>query len=232
MGGESSPPARRILIVDDDDVTRRLVGEVLQRAGFLTFEAPDAPTAVARALAEKPDLVVLDVGLGAANGYDVLAALRADGGIPVVMLTGRDAVSDRVYGLEQGADDYVVKPFSASELVARVRAVLRRVSPSAPIVFDFGDLRLDLDSREVFREGVPVLLTAREFDLLAFLASSPRRVFSHAELLREVWQSDLEWQDPATVTEHVRRIRIKLERDRNNPRWIRTVRSAGYCFEP
>jgi two-component system phosphate regulon response regulator PhoB len=149
------------------------------------------------------------------------------------MLTAKVDEVDRVVGLEMGADDYVVKPFSPRELAARVRAVLRRTVADDPIRgLTFGDLEIDPAAREVRVHGDRVELTAREFDLLAFLARSPRQVFSHGELLAEVWHSTGEWQDPATVTEHVRRIRAKIERDREHPRWIRTVRAAGYAFEP
>jgi DNA-binding response OmpR family regulator len=152
--------------------------------------------------------------------------------VPVILLTGRVDEIDRVLGLELGADDYVGKPFSPRELAARVRAVLRR-APSHPANgLAFGELVIDPAARAVKLRDEPVDLTAREFDLLVFLARSPRRVFSHGELLAQVWNSTSEWQDPATVTEHVRRIRAKIEVDREHPRWIRTVRAAGYSFEP
>ena len=148
------------------------------------------------------------------------------------MLTARDDEIDRILGLELGADDYVVKPFSPRELAARVRAVLRRSGAGPKRRAAFGELEIDFHAREVHLRGDIVELTAREFDLLAFLARSPRRVFSHEELLAEVWHSTREWQDPSTVTEHVRRIRTKIEEDREHPRWIRTVRAAGYVFDP
>jgi two-component system phosphate regulon response regulator PhoB len=150
----------------------------------------------------------------------------------VIMLTGRVSEIDRVLGLELGADDYVAKPFSPRELAARVRAVLRRSTSALDRGLDFGDLKINVATREVHLRGDMVDLTAREFDLLAFLAGAPRQVFSHAELLAQVWHSTSEWQDPATITEHVRRIRAKIEQDRAHPRWIRTVRAAGYAFEP
>jgi len=174
----------------------------------------------------------LDVNLPAIGGFDVLAAIRDSSGVPVIMLTGRVDEVDRVLGLELGADDYVMKPFSPRELASRARAVLRRVAPDTKRALDFGELRIDLKAREVEVRGAAVPLTAREYDLLAFLAQSPRQVFSHGELLAQVWKSNAEWQDPATVTEYVRRIRVKIEADRNQPRWIRTVRAAGYAFHP
>ena len=162
--------------------------------------------------------------------------------MPVILLTGRSAEADKVLGLRSGADDYVLKPFSPDELVARVETVLRRSGrlsgpaalpePAAGRVLEFGGLEVDLDSREVRVAGRHVAMTAREFDLLAFLASAPRRVFSREQLLRQVWDSSTEWQADATVTEHVRRIRRKIEPDPDQPRWVLTIRGAGYRFEP
>jgi DNA-binding response OmpR family regulator len=237
------PPDRgagHVLVVDDDEAVRAVVRLALERDGFRVSDEADGPHALAALdsvddLGGAPDLMILDVNLPAGSGFDVLTAIRSVRPIPVILLTGRHAETDRVLGLELGADDYVVKPFSPRELVSRVRAVLRRAAPIPrvpPAPLDFGDLCLDLQSREVRVRGAVVDLTAREFDLLAFLASSPRRVFSRGELLVSVWASAAEWQDPATVTEHVRRLRLKIEDDRERPRWIRTVRSAGYAFEP
>ena len=160
------------------------------------------------------------------------------GDLPAVFLSGRGLEGDRIAGLRLGADDYVVKPFSAGELSARIESVLRRsrarLAPvsSAPSGVSFGELSIDPLSREVTCAGVPVELTAKEFDLLAFLAASPRQVFSRQQLLQQVWSSSREWQDEATVTEHVRRVRRKIEADPDRPRWIRTVRGVGYRFEP
>jgi two-component system phosphate regulon response regulator PhoB len=229
---ESPPALRRVLVVDDDEVIRSLVRDGLEREGFEVSTAGDGQTAL-RVLAEdKPDLVILDVNLPAIGGFDVLSSIRGGSAVPVILLTGRVDEVDRVLGLELGADDYVMKPFSPRELASRARAILRRVAPDAERALDFGDLRIDVRAREVHLRGAAVALTAREFDLLTFLAQSPRQVFSHAELLAEVWRSNAEWQDPATVTEYVRRIRAKIETDRNQPRWIRTVRAAGYAFHP
>jgi two-component system, OmpR family, phosphate regulon response regulator PhoB len=176
---------------------------------------------------------VLDVNLPSLGGFDVLAQVRQLHSVPVIMVTGRDGETDRVLGLELGADDYVVKPFSPRELASRVRAILRRSAPAGVQEhLDFVGLHIDLTSREVSVEGRSVDLTTREFELLAFLASSPRRVYSRGQLLERVWSSALEWQDPATVTEHVRRIRMKIEPGRGGPRRIRTVRGVGYAFEP
>jgi DNA-binding response OmpR family regulator len=222
----------RVLVVDDDDVIRGLVRDGLEREGFEVHDVADGASALA-VLEEQPaSLVILDVNLPARGGFEVLSAIRAESRVPVILLTGRVDEIDRVLGLELGADDYVMKPFSPRELAARVRAVLRRsaTDPDLPLVF--GDLAIDPGARQVKLRGEVVDLTAREFDLLLFLARSPRRVFSHGELLEQVWHSTSDWQDPATVTEHIRRVRAKIEVDRERPRWIRTVRAAGYAFEP
>jgi two-component system, OmpR family, phosphate regulon response regulator PhoB len=223
----------RILVVDDDEKSRALVRTALERERFSVREAGDGAEALDLVAAEHPDLVVLDVNLPSVGGFDVLTRLRLAHSVPVIMVTGRDAETDRVLGLELGADDYVVKPFSPRELTSRVRAILRRSSPATDSEhLDFPGLHIDLTTREVTVDGEPVTLTTREFELLAFLASSPRRVYSRAQLLERVWSSALEWQDPATVTEHVRRIRMKIEPDRDGPHWIRTVRGVGYAFDP
>lgn len=226
--------SRRVLVVDDEPRVREVVASYLGMWGFEVRDAADG--AAARRLVDDfmPDLVILDVMFPGASGLDFLTELRrAEPPVPVILLTARADEEDRVAGLELGADDYVVKPFSPRELVARVRSVLRRSSPSGasdPMVF--GSLRIDPAARVVTRDGEAVDLTAREFDLLAFLAASPRQVFSRAQLLDHVWNSSTEWQDPATVTVHVRRIRQKLEEDPNHPRWVTTVWGVGYRFDP
>jgi DNA-binding response OmpR family regulator len=227
--------SRRVLVVDDEPRVREVVATYLTRDGFEVQEAGDGGRA--RRLVEdfKPDLVILDVMFPGASGLELLVELRAsDPPTPVILLTARSEEEDRVAGLELGADDYVVKPFSPRELVARVRSVLRRARPpqvpSAPIVH--GPLRIDPDARTVEFDNRPADLTAREFDLLAFFAARPGQVFSRADLLDRVWESSPEWQDPATVTVHVRRLRQKLEPDPSNPRWLKTVWGVGYRFDP
>jgi two-component system phosphate regulon response regulator PhoB len=223
----------RILVVDDDEQSRALVRVALERESFSVLEASDGAQALEMIAIESPDLVVLDVNLPTLGGFDVLTQMRLVHSVPVIMVTGRDGETDRVLGLELGADDYVVKPFAPRELTSRVRAILRRSSPTSnEDHLDFVGLHIDLTSREVKVEGRSVGLTAREFELLAFLAASPRRVYSRAQLLERVWSSALEWQDPATVTEHVRRIRLKIEPDDDSPHRIRTVRGVGYAFDP
>jgi DNA-binding response OmpR family regulator len=226
----------RVLVVDDEPTVREVVVGYLRRDGHQVSEAADGATALRLLDADQPDLVVLDMMLPGVNGLDILRRIRAAGDLPVIMLTARSEESDRVAGLELGADDYVVKPFSPRELAARVNSVLRRTSTRAasadarPLVFD--GLEIDLAAREVRCAGGVVEFTPKEFDVLAHLASSPRRVCSRADLLRDVWQSSPDWQDPATVTVHVRRIRNKIEIDPENPRWITTVWGVGYRFEP
>ena len=225
----------KVLVVDDEPTVREVVVGYLRRDGHEVAEAADGTTALELLDAEPPDLVVLDMMLPGVNGLDILRRVRSTSDIPVIMLTARAEESDRVAGLELGADDYVVKPFSPRELAARVNGVLRRSGnreTNAPQTLDFGELRVEPLSREVFLDGEIVDMTPKEFDVLAFLAASPRQVFSRAQLLEQVWQSSPEWQDPATVTVHVRRIRNKIEADPEKPRWITTVWGVGYRFEP
>lgn len=225
----------KVLVVDDEPTVREVVASYLRRDGHDVAEAADGHTALELLDADPPDLVVLDMMLPGVNGLDVLRRVRAVSSIPVIMLTARAEESDRVSGLELGADDYVVKPFSPRELAARVNGVLRRTSgrvDDAPVSLDFEGLQIEPLSREVTLDGKNVEMTPKEFDVLQFLASSPRQVFSRAQLLESVWQSSPEWQDPATVTVHVRRIRNKIEADPEHPRWITTVWGVGYRFEP
>ncbi len=222
----------QVLVVDDDPDVRKLLARALTVEGFDVWEAADGIEA-ARALGRGPDLVLLDVRLGADDGLDVLARLRSESDVPVILVSGRSEASDRVLGLKLGADDYVVKPFSTLELVARVQTVLRRAGPrlggSIGMVFD--ELCVDTARREVVVRGRRVEMTAKEFDLLAFLAASPGQVFSREQLLEHVWSSSSAWQDDATVTEHVRRVRRRIEDDPLRPVWITTVRGVGYRFE-
>ena len=225
----------RVLVVDDEPTVREVVVGYLRRDGPEVSEAADGRTALALLEQEPPDLVVLDMMLPGVNGLDILRRLRATSDVPVIMLTARTEERDRVNGLELGADDYVVKPFSPRELAARVNGVLRRSTAKGttpPRLLELGELTIDTLAREVRCRGELIEMTPKEFEVLAFLAASPRQVFSRAELLKEVWQSSPEWQDPATVTVHVRRIRNKIELDPEHPRWITTVWGVGYRFEP
>jgi DNA-binding response OmpR family regulator len=226
--------ATRVLVVDDEPTVREVVVGYLQRDGHQVSEAADGPTALDLLDREPPDLVVLDMMLPGVSGLDILRHIRSRSDLPVIMLTARSEETDRVAGLELGADDYVVKPFSPRELAARVNGVLRRAAPrpAASGDLDFGDLAIDVRAREVRCRGELIEMTPKEFDVLVHLASAPRQVFSRADLLRDVWQSSPDWQDPATVTVHVRRIRNKIEVDPETPRWITTVWGVGYRFEP
>jgi DNA-binding response OmpR family regulator len=224
----------RLLIVDDDPEIRTMLARILTDEGYRVAEIEDGEALLKALNDQAPDLVLLDVMLAAEDGMDVLANLRRKSDVPVIMLTARGKELDRVLGLKLGADDYVVKPFSPSELTARIASVLRRSSrrPEAGTTLDYGALSIDIPTREVRLDGEVVETTAKEFDLLAFLAGSPRQVFSRAQLLEHVWDSSSDWQAEGTVTEHVRRIRRKIEQDPDNPRWLKTVRGVGYRFEP
>jgi DNA-binding response OmpR family regulator len=209
-----------------------LLRRYLSLEGYTVDEAADGGEAARAMASHPPDLVLLDVMMPGQDGLDVLASLRQTSEVPVILLTARDDETDRVMGLRLGADDYVVKPFSPAELSARIASVLRRTGAHAASGrLRFGRLEIDMRSREVTLDGRIVEMPAREYELLAFLASSPREVFSREQLLEHVWGSSEEWQDAATVTEHVRRLRRRIEDDADRPRWIKTVRGAGYRFE-
>jgi DNA-binding response OmpR family regulator len=228
----------RILVVDDDEQLAALLVLVLEGEGYPVTVASDAAGAIDQVNKGTTDLVVLDISLGADDGRMVLSQIREKGELPVILISGKGDTADRVLGLRLGADDYLAKPFSPVELVARVESVLRRVGraqAAAPADLSNGStdgLSLDERTREVRVAGQLIELTAKEFDLLAFLVRSPRQVFSRGQLLQHVWASSSDWQDEATVTEHVRRVRHKVEPDPEKPRWITTVRGVGYRFDP
>jgi DNA-binding response OmpR family regulator len=233
MSGWSRNGPATVLVADDEADIRALVSESLHREGYSVVECSDGREALAHLSGGAIDLVVLDLGLPLLPGLDVLADLRRTSEMPVIILSGRGEESDRILGLKLGADDYLAKPFSPRELVARVESVLRRTRPtSSGQRLEFPGLAIDTIIREVLVDGRAVELTNKEFDVLAHLAASPRRVFSRAELLRDVWGSSPDWQRSTTVTEIVRRVRQKIEPDAENPRWIKTVRSVGYRFDP
>jgi DNA-binding response OmpR family regulator len=225
----------RVLVAEDDVDLQGFLRETLEAEGMLVQTAADGAGTLLAVGADPPDIVLLDLDLPDLDGLDVLSAVRRRGELPVIVLTGRRLEQDRVAGLERGADDYVLKPFSARELIARIRTVRRRSDHATAVaaatdVLTHEGLVIDRGAREVTVDGRRVDLTKREFDLLAFLATHPRRVFSRQELLSEVWGSSEDWQVPATVTEHVRRVRLKLETDPTNPKWIHNVRGVGYRF--
>jgi DNA-binding response OmpR family regulator len=222
-----------VLVVDDEPTIREVVVRYLERAGYRTLEAADGNRARELLEGDTADLVVLDVMLPGTDGLELCRWIRSRSRVPVIMLTARGEESDRIVGLELGADDYVTKPFSPRELAARVRTVLRRVEPAVAeeARLELGGLALDGPSREVMRHGEAVRLTAKEFDLLWFLASHPRRVFSRDDLMRRIWGYSAAL-DTGTLTVHVRRLREKLEDDPSRPRHLETVWGIGYRFSP
>jgi DNA-binding response OmpR family regulator len=225
------------MVVDDEPTIVEIVARYMERAGFETYQAHDGPEALRLADLHRPDLVVLDLMLPGIDGIEVMRQLQERPGkrTAVILLTARGEESDRLVGLRRGADDYVVKPFSPAELVARTEAVLRRVSAPAgeegapPI--EQGPLRVEPATRRVFLDGEEIALTMREFDLLAHLAAWPGRVFSRDQLMEAVWEYPY-FDDTSTVTVHVRRLRAKLGDDPSEPRFIETVWGVGYRFRP
>jgi DNA-binding response OmpR family regulator len=224
----------RVLVVDDETMVTEVVGRYLQREGFEVDLASDGEEGLRLAREKRPDLVVLDLMLPKLDGLEVCRALRRDSDVPVIMLTAKGEEMDRIVGLELGADDYVVKPFSPRELLARIKAVLRRGSRTQPAepgdALRFGDLRINPRTRVVEFGAEPIALTAKEFDLLYFLASSPGQVFTRDQLMNHVW--DFAYVgDASTVTVHVRRLREKIEPDPERPTYVKTVWGVGYKFE-
>jgi two-component system response regulator VicR len=226
-------PEQTVLVVDDEPIVRDVVARYLRHEGYRTLEAGDGDEA-RRLIAESaPSLVVLDVMLPGTDGLALCRWIRSRSELPVIMLTARGEEADRIVGLELGADDYVAKPFSPRELTARVRSVLRRsrAAPPAEEPIVLAGLEIDARSREVRKGGRPVRLTAKEFDLLWFLASHPRQVFSRDQLMDRVWGYEAAY-DTGTVTVHVRRLREKLEDDPSRPAHLQTVWGVGYRLSP
>jgi DNA-binding response OmpR family regulator len=223
-----------VLIVDDEPIVRDVVVRYLKREGFDTLEASDGDTARELIEQSSPSLVVLDVMLPGTDGLALCRWIRSRGDLPVIMLTARGDEADRIVGLELGADDYVTKPFSPRELAVRVRTVLRRSATGTETPagrLDFDGLSLDGGTRDVLRNGEPLRLTAKEFDLLFFLASNPRQVFSRDQLMASVWGYEAA-VDTGTVTVHIRRLRSKIEPDPSEPTRLETVWGVGYRFVP
>ena len=233
MGVKAS--VAKILVVDDEPNIREVVGQYLRRDGYAVVSAADGEEALRAYKREQPDLVVLDLMLPKLGGLEVYRRLLdAEGRVPLIMLTARGEEEDRIVGLSMGADDYVVKPFSPRELVARVGAVLRRAGEDTSAgtqerILAFDGLEIDPNTREVTVRGAPVTLTAREFDLLYYLASQPKRVFTRDQLMEEVWGYTFA-AETSTVTVHVRRLREKIEEDPAQPRYLQTVWGVGYRF--
>jgi DNA-binding response OmpR family regulator len=222
---------RTILVAEDDHSCRTALRHYFERSGYRVTEAADGPSSLRAAFQHPADLIILDLGLPGVNGTDVLAKIRRCSSVPVIACSGGTSEDDRIRTLDLGADDFVLKPFSFAELEARVRAVLRRGS-SVPVdrQLHYGELVIDRDARTVSWRDEVVPMTRKEFDLLAFMAAAPGQVFSRQDLLERVWGSTEEWQCCSTVTEHVRRVRLKIEADPDSPRWITTVRGVGYRF--
>ncbi|GII03331.1 DNA-binding response regulator [Planobispora takensis] len=227
------PPYRPLIVLIEDETDLAAMSSAcLQHEGFRVLHAADGRVGLAQAGRGDVDLVVLDLGLPDGNGLEVLRSLRRTSHVPVIIVTGRGGETDRVIGLELGADDYVVKPFFQRELASRIRAVLRRVRPAEPDpVIRIGELSVDTDARQAHADGVSLDLAPREYALLEFLASAPGRTFSPEQLLDQVWQAGPGWQVPSTVAEHVYRLRRKLSaRGVTTPR-ITTVRGYGYRLD-
>ena len=231
----AGPPRATVLVVDDEPTIGEVVSRYLERAGYETLLASSGEEALEKSAAQRPDVVVLDLMLPGVDGLEVMRRLRRrdHGQTAIILLTARGEESDRVVGLRLGADDYVVKPFSPAELVARVDALVRRLAPVAdaepPLRFD--GLEIDPAGRRVLLEGAPVALTQREFDLLLFLARHRGKAFTRSQLMDRVWQYTF-YTDTSTVTVHIRRLRRKIERDPVRPRFIETVWGVGYRFAP
>jgi DNA-binding response OmpR family regulator len=225
----------RVLVVDDEPIVREVLARYLSRDGFDVDTAEDGERALEAVDHARPDLIVLDLMLPKLDGLEVFRRVQNGSAPAVIMLTARGEETDRIVGLELGADDYITKPFSPREVVARVRAVLRRAGPhelEPPAgTLEFGDLRIDGRSREVRLRGEEIRLTPREFDVLHFLAENPEVVFTRIQLLEELWDFAYDG-DPSTVTVHVRRIREKIEDDPSRPRRLVTVWGVGYRFQP
>jgi len=226
-------PNHTILVVDDEETIREVVRRYLEREGFSVKEAADGFEALDSIRTEPPDLIVLDLMLPGIDGLSLTQHIRQDRRIPIIMLTAKGEASDRIRGLDMGADDYMAKPFSPQEVVSRVRAVLRRSGTETLTdggsTLDFQDLHIDPTSRVVSLKDKTIALTAKEFDLLYFFAGNPHQVFSRAQLLDKVWGDEL-YTDPSTVTVHIRRLREKIEHDPSKPRYLLTVWGVGYKF--
>jgi DNA-binding response OmpR family regulator len=236
-GYESAIPRRRILLIDDDAQVREVVAQYLQLEGYEVVQAANGLEALKQAQDHPPDLVILDLMLPGMDGFEVASRLRAMSAVPILMLTGRADEADKLAGFGVGADDYITKPFRPRELVMRVQAMMRRVqAASVPAMLldntlHMGDLVIRPQLREVTRGGMLLDLTAKEFDLLYFLSSHPKQVFTRQQLLQHVWHYDY-FGDVRTVTVHMQRLRQKVEVDPARPRHLRTAWGVGYKFEP
>jgi len=224
--------AGEVLVVDDDVDVCAAVRDLLGDSGYVVHVAGTGCDALEMLTELQPDVILLDLGLPDTSGLDLLTDMTHSSTAPVIVLSGRSGETDRVVGLDLGADDYISKPFGGRELVARVNAAMRRRRSAEPAhLMEFGDLAIDEATHDATIRSRQVALTPKEFDLLVFLAHSPRRVYTRSQLLRHVWGSSDRWQDDNTVAEHIYRIRRKLDPD-DRERWIETVRGVGYRFAP
>jgi two-component system response regulator MtrA len=221
----------RVLVVDDDAALSEMLGIVLRGEGFEPVFCADGAQAVQAFRDSRPDIVLLDLMLPGMDGIDICRAIRQDSGVPIVMLTARGDTVDVVVGLEAGADDYIVKPFKPKELVARIRARLRRGEDEPSEILHIGDVTIDVPAHTVTRDGTPIPLTPLEFDLLVELARKPRQVFTREVLLEHVW-GYRHSADTRLVNVHVQRLRAKIEKDPENPEVVLTVRGVGYKAGP
>lgn len=225
-------PDKSVLVIEDDPTTRDVLRRYLTRAGLAVTEADNGVAGLTAFTQSRPDLVILDLMLPSIDGLDVCERIRRISAVPIMILTALGSESDRVVGLEQGADDYVVKPFSPREVTLRAQRLLERSAPSEPQVAALldGDLAIDLTARRATVSGRDLAMTAREFDLLAFLVGHPNQAFRRSELLAQVW--DWDFGDDSTVTVHVRRLREKVEPDPSHPVRLQTVWGVGYRYQP
>ena len=225
-------PDKSVLVIEDDPTTRDVLRRYLTRAGLAVAEADNGVAGLTAFTDARPDLVILDLMLPGIDGLDVCERIRRISAVPIMILTALGSESDRVVGLEQGADDYVVKPFSPREVTLRAQRLLERSAPSQQQVaaLQDGDLAIDLTARRATVSGSELAMTAREFDLLAFLVGHPNQAFRRSELLAQVW--DWDFGDDSTVTVHVRRLREKVEPDPSRPVRLQTVWGVGYRYQP
>jgi len=231
----TAPPTRirHAVVVDPDLETRQTIRTILEEDGFRVTPMGEAETLLSMFPDHHPDVVILELALPGMQGLELLRRLQDQGRVPVIVVSTKGSETDRIVGLEMGADDYLAKPFSPRELLARAHAVLRRTEHECPCdTLEYDNFRIDLTCRDVVINDEVVELTSLEFDLLAFMAGSPRQVFSRETLLDRVWGSSSEWQMSATVSEHIHRLRRKIESDPAHPRRIQTVRGVGYRFAP
>ncbi|MCX7925603.1 MAG: response regulator transcription factor [Fimbriimonadales bacterium] len=228
--GAATNGQARILLVEDDPVLCETLQYNLQRERLQVFIADNAEDALQLFHEHQPHLVILDVMLPSRSGFDLCRIIRQHSQTPVLFLTARAAEEDKIRGFELGADDYMVKPFSVAELTARIRSILRRVQPAPPPRIRFGEVEIDIEAKRVYRNGVEIPMTPKEYALLALMASHPGKVFTRDQLLDHVWGLGT-YVSPRTVDVHIRWLRSKVEPDPQNPRYIQTVRGSGYRFE-